>query len=298
MIRKKASSKMEAPVLGYLFTAPSVILITILLFIPMAESVYLSFFNTSLNNPAHQFIGLKGYIDVIKEPYTLILLRNSLVWTISVAAFQFLFGLGGALILNRQFYGRTIIRSIVVLPWVIPGVVAAMMWKLFYDVQFGFLNSLLIKVGLGSNYIDWLGTPGLAMGSLIVAAIWKGSGFSLLMMLAALQSIPTEQYESSRIDGANSVQQFFYITVPAISDVIKTTLLLISIFTFNYFEIVWVMTQGGPIRSTHIAPTYIYQRAFRSFNLGEASRYAVLSFILVSGVSIAYVRRIFKRENI
>jgi multiple sugar transport system permease protein len=298
MIRKKVGSKMEARILGYLFTAPSIFLITVLLFIPMANSVYLSFFNTSLNNPAPQFFGFKGYVEVVKDPYTFILLRNALVWTISVAAFQFIFGLGGAVILNKKFYGRMVVRSFAVLPWVIPGIVAAMMWKLFYDVQFGFLNSLLIKIGLGSHYIDWLGTPRLAMGSLIVAAVWKGSGFTLLMMLAALQSVQGELYESSRIDGANIVQQFFYITIPSIKDVIKTTLLLISIFTFNYFEIVWVMTQGGPIKSTHIAPTYIYQLAFRSFNLGQASRYAVLSFIMVSIASIAYVRKIFKTENL
>lgn len=297
MIRKKVSNKMEAPVLGYMFTAPSVILIIILLFVPMAESVYLSFFNTSLNNPAPRYIGFNGYIDVIKDPYTLILLRNSMVWTIAVAAFQFIIGLSGALILNKQFRGRMIIRSLTVLPWVIPGVVAAMIWKLFYDVQFGFLNSLLIKLGLGSNYIDWLGTPGLATGSVIAAAVWKGFGFSLLMMLAALQSVPIELYESSKIDGTNVVQQFFCVTIPFISDVIKTTLLLISIATFNYFEFVWVMTQGGPIKSTHIAPTYIYQQAFRSFNQGQSSRYAVLSFILVSVVSIIYIRRIQKREK-
>lgn len=287
---------MESPLLGVLFVTPSIILIILLLFIPMINSIYLSLFNTSLTNPVPKFIGLKGYVDIFKEPYTLTVLWNSFIWTGIVAFFQFIIGLASAIILNQKFKGRMLARSIMILPWVIPGVVAAMAWRLVYDTQFGFLNAALFKLGLPSTTIDWLGTPNIAMISVIVAAIWKGFGFSMLMYLAALQSVPLEQYEASRIDGANQVQQFLHITIPGISGVIKTTLLLTCIWTFNYFELIWVMTQGGPIRSTHIAPTYIYELAFRNFNMGEASRFAVISFILVSIISLLYIREIRKRE--
>ena len=180
----------------------------------------------------------------------------------------------------------------------IPGVVAGMVWRLMYDAQFGFLNTLLARLGITAVHIDWLGLPGLAMFSVVLTAIWKGFGFSMLMYLAALQTVPPSLYESAQIDGADGVQRFAYITIPHIASVIRTTVLLTAIWTFNYFEIIWVMTGGGPIRSTHIAPTYIYELAFMNFNFGNASRFAVLSFLLVSVLSIQYIRMIFRREKI
>lgn len=294
--KAKTGSKYEAPFLGLMFTAPVIILIILLLFIPMANSFYLSLVDTSLTNPVPKFVGLKGFAKVFGDPNTFKVLKNSFVWTFFVAFFQFVVGLASALILNRSFRGRLFARSIIILPWVIPGVVAAMVWRLFYDAQLGFLNNALIKLGLMKGFTDWLGLPRLAMLAVIVAAVWKGFGFSMLMYLAALQTVSHDQYEASRIDGANKLQQFIYITIPGISGVIRTTLLLTCIWTFNYFEIIYVMTAGGPIRSTHISPTFIYELAFRNFNLGEASRFAVLSFVLVSIVSIIYIREIKKRE--
>ena len=287
---------MDSPLLGILFTAPVILLIIVLLFIPMVNSIYLSMIDTSLTNPAPKFIGLSGYAKLFSNKNTFNVILNSFIWTLLVSSFQFIVGLASALILNNNFRGRIFVRSIIVLPWVLPGVVAAMGWRLFYDAQLGFLNNILIKIGILNEYVDWLGMPKLAMSAVIVTAIWKGFGFSMLMYLAALQTVPIDHYEAARIDGANAIQQFFHITIPGISGVIRTTLLLTCIWTFNYFEIIYVMTGGGPIRSTHIAPTFIYELAFRNFNLGEASRFAVLSFILVSIVSIVYIRELKKRE--
>ncbi len=292
----RRGDRSNSPLLGFLFTAPSIVLMIVLLFIPMAYSLYLSFIDTSLTKPTPEFIGFDGYIKIFKDNNTWMIFRNSFLWTFLVALFQSVLGLFAALTLNRVFRGRWAVRSIIILPWVIPGVVAAMVWRLFYDAQLGFLNNTLFKLGLTQNYIDWLGLPKLAMIAVILAAIWKGFGFSMLMYLAALQGIPLQLYEASNIDGANRVQQFFYITIPSISDVIRTTLLLTAIWTFNYFEIIYVMTGGGPIRSTHIAPTYIYELAFRNFNLGDASRFSVISFVLVGIVSLVYIREIKKRE--
>lgn len=287
----------DSPLFGYILTAPSIILMLILLFLPMAYSFYLSFIDTDLTNQMGKFIGLTGYLRIFQEPYTWVVLQNSFVWTLAVTFFQFVAGLGAALLLNQMIHGKWFFRSITVLPWIIPGIVAAMIWRLFYDAQLGFLNNALLKTGLWKGYIDWLGTPGLAMFAVILVAIWKGFGFSMLMYLAALQTVPNEQYESSIIDGANPIQQFFYVTFPNISSVIRITLLLTSVWTFNYFDIIYAMTGGGPIRSTHIAPTFIYELAFRNFNFGEASRFAVFSFVIVSAVSIVYINRIWKKEG-
>lgn len=283
---------------GYTFTAPSIVLMLLLIFVPIGYSLYLSLYDTSLTNPTPVFLGLKGFASVFQNHDALAAIRNSFVWTILVALFQFALGLGTALVLNRNFRLRWLARGVVIIPWVIPGVVAGMVWRLMYDAQFGFLDTLLARLGVTAAHIDWLGLPGLAMFSVVLAAIWKGFGFSMLMYLAALQTVPSSLYESAQIDGADGAQRFFYITVPHIASVVRTTVLLTAIWTFNYFEIIWVMTGGGPIRSTHIAPTYIYELAFMNFNFGNASRFAVLSFLLVSVASIQYIRMIFKREKL
>jgi len=285
-------------VLGYFFTLPAVILMVLLLFIPMGKSIYLSLFDTSLTNPVHTFIGLEGYRELFSEDVTWLVLKNSFLWTIVVTFFQNALGLMTALVLNRSFRGRAFFRTISIIPWVMPGVVAAMVWRMFGDAQLGFLNALLFKLNIIKVPIDWLGTPGLAMATVILTAIWKGFGFSMLMYLAALQTVPSEQYESSCIDGANSIQMFFYITIPNIRPVMNTTILLTSIFTFNYFDIIYGMTGGGPLRSTQIAPTFIYEVGFRYFNFGLASRYAVLSFFIVGSASLIYIFVINKKEKL
>jgi multiple sugar transport system permease protein len=283
---------------GYAFTSPAIILMLILIFVPIFYTIYLSLYDTSLTNPNPIFLGLKGFGRIFQSPDELAVFGHSFVWTIVVAFFQFVVGLGTALILNRQFRLRWLGRSVIIIPWVIPGVVAGMVWRLLYDAQFGFLNTLLARLGITTVHIDWVGVPGLAMVSVMLAAIWKGFGFSMLMYLAALQTVPPSLYESAQIDGADGVQQFSYITLPHIASVIRTTILLTAIWTFNYFEIIWVMTNGGPIRSTHIAPTIIYELAFNNLNFGNASRFAVLSFLLVSVLSLQYIRMIFKREKL
>lgn len=291
-------NKLKEATIGYVLIGPSIILMILLLFIPIVYSFYLSFMDTSLSKPLAEFIGFKGYVELFQNKYTLVVLRSSFLWTVLVVFFQFSLGLFSAVLLNRTFRLRWLIRSVVILPWVLPGVIAAMVWKLIYDAQLGFLSNLLLKLHIIKNLsIDWLGTPNLSLFAVIFTGIWKGFGFSMLMSLAALQTVPKELYEAAKIDGANDFQVFFKVTIPSISNVIRITLLLISVWTFNYFEIIYVMTGGGPIKSTHIAPTYIYELAFRNFNFGDASRFAIISFIIVSIISIVYIREFLKKED-
>jgi multiple sugar transport system permease protein len=282
---------------GYAFTWPAIVLMFLLTFVPMGYSIWLSLLDTSLTKPKPIFWGLLGYLKIFQNKDAIMALRNSFVWTIAVALFQFGLGLLTAILLDRKFRMRWLARGIVIIPWVIPGVVAGMVWRLLYDAQFGFLNALLSRLHLLSQPIDWLGVPGLAMASVILTAIWKGFGFSMLMYLAALQTVPASLYESASIDGASDMQRFRFITIPSIAAVVRTTLLLTSIWTFNYFEILYTMTGGGPVRSTHISPTFIYEQAFINFNFGNASRFAVISFLVVSAASIQYIRMIRRREQ-
>ncbi|KZE79354.1 hypothetical protein AV654_17955 [Paenibacillus elgii] len=282
---------------GYALTGPAILLLLVLLFIPLAYTFQLSLMDTDLSHGQPQFIGLSGYIASWTDGELWNVTKHSVVWTVCVAAFQVLIGLVAAVLLNKAFPLRGLVRSLVLLPWVLPGVVAALTWRLIYDAQFGFMNSLIAKLGFGPTTIDWLGTPELAMWAVIFAAIWKGFPFPMLMLLAALQSVPQDQYEAARIDGAGRFQQFLYVTIPSISGVLKTVVLLVFIWTFNYFEMIYVLTGGGPIRSTHIAPTYIYELSFRNFNFGEASRIAVIGFLFVLLISLALIRQMNKNES-
>jgi multiple sugar transport system permease protein len=291
------SNKVKSNFLGYLMTGPSIILVILLLFIPIIYSLYMSFFDNNIMSPS--FIGFKGYLEIFKNDYTGLVLKNSIIWTFLVVFFQFTIGLFSAVVLNRNFKGRALFRSIIILPWIIPGVVAAMIWKLIYDAQFGFLNNILLKLGvIESLSITWLGSVEKSLYAVVLAAIWKGFGFAMLMCLAALRTVPKELSEAAKIDGANGIQEFLHVTIPSISNVIKITLLLISVWTFNYFEMIWVMTGGGPARSTHIIPTYIYELAFKNFNFADASRFAIISFIIVGIASFLYIREILKKEEI
>ncbi len=286
----------DSPLLGIAFTAPTVILMIVLLFGPMVYQGIMSLYDYNLAGSGHVFTGAGGYLDLFRAPGTVQIFKNALVWTIFVTCLQFLVGLWAALTVNRKFFAHSFFKALIIVPWIIPGTVAAMIWRLFYNAQLGFLNTALQRIGILERYVDWLGEPQLAMGSAILVAVWKGFGFSALMYMAGLQSIPQELYEAGDVDGVNVFQKFFYITLPGMANIIKTTLLLTGIWTFNYFEIIYVLTGGGPLNKTHIPVTYIYEMAFKNANMGASSRLAVISMVLVGIVAVIYLKLTNKEE--
>ncbi|RLE14972.1 sugar ABC transporter permease [Candidatus Aerophobetes bacterium] len=281
--------------IGYIFILPTLILISFIVFYPLIDTFYLSLFKTSLVLPQPKFVGWKGYWEISTSGPLWLIIKNSLIWTILVVIFQFILGLSTAILLNKDFFGRTLARGVVILPWVMPGIIAAMVWRLMYDPQLGIINDFLTRLGLIKHYMAWLGQPNTALFAVIIAAIWKGFPFSTVMYLAALQTVPPELYEAAELDGAGGWQRFINITIPQIMPVIRVTILLTWILTFNYFELVWVMTKGGPGKSSHIFPTFIYNVAFKQFRFGAASRYAVVSFLILLLFSILYIRELDKR---
>jgi len=184
-------------------------------------------------------------------------------------------------------------RALVLLPWVLPGVVNAILWRFMYDPQLGLVNALLLGSGLTHDKTAWLAQTDTALWALIVAAIWKGFPFSTVMYLAALQGVVQEQIEAAHIDGANAMQRFRFVTIPSIAGIIRLNMLLTTIWTFNYFDLIWVTTAGGPLKKTHIFPTIIYQTAFReSGNFGKASAYGVIAVLVLSVFAILYLREL------
>ena len=187
---------------------------------------------------------------------------------------------------------RAVTRTIVLLPWVLPGVVAALLWRFMYDPQLGLINSILISLNLTEKSIPFLAQPQTAMLAVIVAAIWKGFPFSTVIYLAALQGVDYEQLEAATVDGANAWQRFRYVTIPSMSRIIRLNLLLTTIFTFNYFDMIWITTKGGPLGRTEIFPTAIFDLGFGQFRFGEAAAHGVVAVILLSVFAFLYIREL------
>lgn len=268
--------------LTWLFVSPALILVSVLMYYPMIGTVIESFYSTSFINPDPKFVGLDAYRKIVSDPQFGTVVWNSVVWTFFVVVLQNLTGFATALLLNQNLPGQGLMRALVLLPWVLPGVVAAILWRFMYDPQLGLINSILIAFGLSRHGFAWLADPSLALASAIVAAVWKGFPFSCIVYLAALQTIDREQVEAATIDGAGPVRRLIDVVLPGMRDVIVINFILTTILTFNYFDMIWVLTRGGPQNATHIFPTKIYELGFGQFRFGEAAVYGVFSILVLA----------------
>lgn len=264
------------------FVAPSVLLIGVMMYYPMVGTLIESFYSTSFINPDPEFVGLTLYEKLFASDDFYEVLWNSCVWTIMVVLLQNLLGFFAALLLNQHLPGQAIVRALVLLPWILPGVVAAILWRFMYDPQLGLINSFLISSGLMDRGVAWLADSGTAMGAAVLAAAWKGFPFATIVYLAALQNVDREQVEAAIIDGAGPLRRLRDVTFPAMREVVVITVILTLIFTFNYFDMIWVLTRGGPQNATHIFPTKIYELGFGQFRFGEAAAYGVVSILVLS----------------
>jgi multiple sugar transport system permease protein len=201
---------------------------------------------------------------------------------VSVVILQNVCGFFSALLLNQSLPGQGLMRSLVLLPWIMPGVVAAILWRFMYDPQLGLINSFLISLGLTDQGVAWLANGSTAMLAAVLAAVWKGFPFSTVVYLAALQKVDEEQMEAATIDGAGPLRRLVDIVLPALKEVIAINLVLTTILTFNYFDMIWVLTRGGPQNATHIFPTKIYELGFGQFRFGEAAGYGVVSILVLA----------------
>lgn len=271
------------------FLAPSLILLGIFLYYPMIGTVWESFHETSFISPEPKFVGWAVYEKILNSGSFERVLWNSLVWTFGVVVLQNLLGFAAALLLDQKLPGRGITRAIVLVPFILPGVVTAILWRFMYDPQLGLVNSLMIRLGLFEDGAAWLASADTAMAAVIFVAIWKGFPFSMLIYLAALQNVDRSQLEAATIDGAGAWRRLIDVIIPSVRDVVLVNVVLTLILTFNYFDIVWVMTRGGPQDATHIFPTQIFETGFGQFRFGEASAYGVFSILVLAVLVALYV---------
>lgn len=273
---------------------PPLVLLAALVLYPLISAAYLSFTRSSFISPEPTWVGLENYRVILASETFLTVLKNSLIWTIAVVAAQFVLGLAAAILLSKKFKGRLALRSIVILPWIMPGVVAGVLWKLLYDPYLGPINSVGTSLGLVHGDPAWLSQSSTALAAVVIAAIWKGFPLSTLMYMAAYQGVPNELREAATADGAGPWAVFWHVTLPSMAPTIRTTILLTTVWTFNYFDLIYVMTSGGPGESTEIFPTYIYREAFQNVRYDFAGAYGVISVLLLSVFTIVYLRQLKK----
>lgn len=282
---------------AYMLIAPGLILISFIMIYPLIRGIISSFFTQGATSMRFEsFAGLRYYKELLGDKTFKLSILNSLLYTVIVVAAQYLIGLVVALLLNKNFKGRGIYRSLILIPWVVPGISAAMTWKWMYDSQHGIFNQILMKLGLISKNIDWLGSQSTALWSVMVTSAWKAIPFVAIVLLATLQQIDSGLYEAVKIDGGSPFHEFRYITLPGIKQISITTILLETIWTYNQFDLVFIMTKGGPANSSMIAPVYTYLTSFSFFKMNKAAAIGVISLIIVCIPAILYIRNSKKED--
>lgn len=281
----------------YLLVAPATLIILCVVFIPVVNAIGMSFQSYDLRRPKDiAFIGLANYIEVFQDPLFWSSLWKTILWVVFGVGLQFVFGFILALLLNKSFKGRGIVRAVSLIPWVTPGVLIGLMWRWMYDGNYGVLNDILKKLHLITDNIPFLSQLDTAFPSVIATIVWQGIPFFALMILAGLQGIPGELYEAADIDGATGMQKLFNITIPSIKNTIMITALLRVIWVANSVDVIFNMTEGGPAYSTQTLSVYIFNKA-NTLDMGYASAMAILLALVLCTVAIPYLIFTFKEED-
>lgn len=283
-------------VIGYMFLVPSFVFLIAILAYPLALGIRMAFYDKSLIYPISNFIGFDNFEELFTDPTFWMAFGNTVKWTAAITVVSILLGLVLALILNQSFAGRGIVRAIWLLPWAIPTIVASLCWKWMYDPTIGVLNYLFLKFGIIREPLLYITSRSTAMVSVVVVAAWKSYPFTMLALLAGLQSIPQELHEAGQVDGASALQRFQYITLPLLMPVISILTILQFIWNFNHFDIVYQLTQGGPGDATMLLSTYVYMVAFGATRLGYGSAIAVVMLVMLMLFTAIYLR-LYKKQG-
>lgn len=288
----------QKAVWGYTFVAPAILLILLVAIYPLFQTVKLSFYEYSLLAPQdQQFIGLKNYQTLIHDTRFWNSLLNTVIFSIVSVFFELVLGLILALIMNLPLRMIGIVRAAALVPWAIPTVVSATMWLWLYNDQWGFVNILLSKLGLIDQYHAWLSEPVSALAAVIVSDVWKTTPFMALLILAGLQMIPKDMYESASVDGATRLRQFFSITLPMIKSTILVAVLFRTLDSFRVFDLVYVMTMGGPGNATEVTSLYAYKTLFKDLDFGYGSTLAVSILVVIAMISAVYIWTLSEKEE-
>jgi ABC-type sugar transport system permease subunit len=274
-----------------LLILPSLAVVFGIILYPLLRTLWTSLFDVNSPFPgSYPFVGLGNYRRTLTNPDFWAAIRRTAYFTIVSTLLELGLGILLGLLMNVQFRGRWLLRSIMVLPWALPTIVNGTMWRWIFHPDYGALNALLTQMHILSHYRSWLGSPSLALNMVVLADVWKNTPLAAFLVLAGLQTIPKELFEAARVDGAGPIRAFFRITLPLLRPTILIILVIRTIEAFKVFDIIYVMTRGGPANGTQTVAYYAYLQAFSNqlFGYGAALAYMMALFIL--GIALVYIR--------
>lgn len=282
--------------LPYLLLLPCFLVVIILYGYPMVLTFINSFNRVNLLTGSSDFIGLTNYKAIFNDPQFYKSLSVTVKYTIITVFLKIFLGFLLAYLLSSNIFAKKQFRFLVLIPWAIPQVAVSTLWKWILDGRYGYINYFFMKLGITKSPILFLSDPKIALYCAAFVDAWLGISFVSMMFLAALEQIPTSLYEAAEIDGANKRRQFFDITLPGIKHTFVTILILVTIWTFNSFNVIYVLTQGGPMRSTETLIIKIYQEAFSRFNIGASSALTMIVVVILSLMTFIYSRRLLNEK--
>jgi len=272
----------------YSFLGIGLVVTLALIVAPVVYAISLSFYRMDSFIGTPQWVGLDNYLAVVRLPEFWNALKNGLIYSAGSIVLQLVLGIGFALVLNEVFPGRNFVRGLSILPYLLPTVVVVLTFKWMVDGSIGIVTAGIAWLGLPP--VSWFESPGAAMASVIFVSVWMWTPFVTTCFLAALQTVPASLYEAARVDGTTAIQRFFHITVPMLKPILTVIVLLRAIWMFNKFDVIWLLTRGGPVSSTEHLAILSYRHAFSLFDIGGGAAIATISFLILSAVVFVYFR--------
>jgi len=282
--------------LGALFLAPFAVVASAFVVYPAAESIRLAFYSKLPFRPTFTFTGLENFRFILEDPVFWAAARQAVVWTLASTALQTILGVAIALLLNQAVRGITLFRGLLLFPYMVPTVVIALIWRWMFNPELGVVNATLRGTGLVARDIYWLSDPTWAMVSTILLNVWKYTPFVVICVLSRLQSIPPELDEAAQVDGAGAWPRFLYIVLPQLKTVLAVVVVFRTIWTFNKFEEIYLLTRGGPGTSTFNLAVYAFEQATANLKLGAAAATGVVMLVVLFGGSTLYLRLLRSEE--
>ncbi|MCL1883755.1 MAG: sugar ABC transporter permease [Defluviitaleaceae bacterium] len=297
--KRFSRQKFKDNLFGYAFIVPAIIFLMLIVVYPLFHNVSISFRDVTMRTfmTEQPFVGLSNYTSVLNMPMVRRAIFNTFLFTIVSLVFQFIIGFAIAILFSKKFFLNQLARGLMMVCWLIPVMVFATIWRwMFAGGEAGIINYILLNIGIIREPISWLTSPEGSMAALIISNIWRGVPFNMLLLATGLTTLSTEYFEAAEIDGASKVQQFFRITLPLLRSTIISVITLGFINTFRVFDLIWVMTRGGPLDTTHNLASVSYRLTFQNFEFGQGAAVANIMLVLLLGVGILSLLLIRKDE--
>jgi len=278
--------------MGWLLLVPALAIFALMIFYPFINSIFISFTSRNLLYAKSAFIGFENYRKLFSDPNTLFLIWTTIKFVLLSTLMPFTIGLIWALLMNQKFKGSEFVRGLTLVNWIIPGIAIGFLWSWIFNGDYGILNALLAKLGLIEKNVIWFGGRQTSMLAVVTARTWQMFPWYMAFIMGGLQGVSNDQCEAARIDGVNNLQMFRHVIIPAIKPVLILILLLGTIGNLQHFDLINVMTGGGPERATSTFATEVYKKAFKEYTLGRAASLGVIWAMMLSLFSIFYLKRI------